>query len=162
MMNYQQELPLQKMKSKSNILTFLAIKFDYNAKIPAHLSIRQRWKTITLRFDNNLPLRQIASTLQCSCRTVKEIIDLFEETDDFLERQCRGRHAVIHGPVRKQFRQIMSRYPTSTSSSISTRLQSRTGQIVCVRTNRRVRKEGNYYPVRSRIHLETNEIQAIC
>ncbi|CAF1519695.1 unnamed protein product [Rotaria sordida] len=101
--------------------------------MPNHLSIEQRWRIIVLHFDNNLPLREIAR---------------------------RGRRVIIRGPVRRQFRQILSRYPTATSSSISTRLQSRTGIIVSACTIRRVRRRENYHPVHARTHWEINEIQA--
>ncbi|CAF1539093.1 unnamed protein product, partial [Rotaria sordida] len=53
----------------------------------------------------------------------------------------------------------MSRYPTSTSSSISTRLQSYIGQIVSARNIRCFCREENYRPVRSRIHWIINETQ---
>ncbi len=77
-----------------------------------------------------------------------------------IARQGRGRHPIIWGPIRRQFRQILSRYPTNTSSSISTRLQSRTGQTVSASTVRRVRRQENYHPVHAQIHWEINETQA--
>ena len=125
-----------------------------------HLSIVQRWKIITLYFDNKLPLREIARLLECSCSTVKCIINLFQETKNVLERQGRGRIAIIRGPARRQFRRLMSRYPTSTSSSVATRLQSGAGILVSARTIRRVRRLENYHPVHAKIQWKINEQQA--
>ncbi len=65
-----------------------------------HLSIGERWRIITLHQDNNLSLRQIARIVNCSFSTVRRIIQLYEETHDVLEREGRGRHPLISGPVR--------------------------------------------------------------
>ncbi|CAF3970265.1 unnamed protein product [Rotaria sp. Silwood1] len=129
--------------------------------MPAHLSIEQRWRMIGLHFDCHLSSREIARKLQCSTTTVTQIINLFKETKNVLERQGRGRPAIIQGAVRRQFRQILSRYPTSTSRSISTRLQSRTGKVVSARTIRRVRRKENYHPVHPKVQWTINEAQAI-
>lgn len=125
-----------------------------------HLSIEQRWRIVTLRRDCNLPLRKIAHLLNCSFSSVRHIINLFDETNNVLEREGRGRHAIIRGPVRRQFRQILSRYPTSTSSTVATRLTRRTGVQVSSRTARRVRRKENYHPVLPKVQWEINEDQA--
>ncbi|CAF1541973.1 unnamed protein product, partial [Rotaria sordida] len=103
----------------------------------------------------------IARKVGCCPATVKLIIDLFEETNYILERQDRGRYAIIFESVRRQFRQIFSRFPTSTSSSIANRLWSRTGSIVSARTIRRVRRQENYHPVYSKNHWTIHEAQAM-
>ncbi len=77
-----------------------------------------------------------------------------------LEREGRGRHPLISGPVRRHFRQIMSQHPTDTALSIANRLEQRSGLRVSVRTIRRVRRNENYHPVHARVHWEINERQA--
>ena len=122
-----------------------------------HLSIEQRWRVITLHRDCNLSLRKIAQLLNCLFSSIRHIINLFYETNNVLEREGRGRPATIHGSVRRAFRQILSRYPTSTSSTIATRLKSRTGVQISSGTVRRVRGEENYHPVLPKVQWEINE-----
>ncbi|CAF4056549.1 unnamed protein product, partial [Rotaria sp. Silwood1] len=121
-------------------------------KIVKHLSIEQRWRIITSHFDNNLLLRQIARILQCPFAGVKRILNLYEETNDVLERPDRGRHAIIRDSVRRQFRQILSNYPNNTSSFISTRLQPHAGKKVSASIIRCVRKQENCHSVHPKIY----------
>ncbi|CAF1130987.1 unnamed protein product [Adineta ricciae] len=125
-----------------------------------HLSIRQRWTVITLHQDSHLSLRTIASRVNCSFSTVRNIIQLYEETHDVIERQGRGRRRLIDGPVRRYFRQIMSQHPTDTSFSIANRLQQHSGVTVSARTIREACRNENFHPVHARAHWQINEHQA--
>lgn len=125
-----------------------------------HLSLQQRWRIVTLRRDCNLSLRKIAQLVNCSFSSVRHIVNLFDETNTVLEREGRGRHAIIRGPIRREFRQILSRYPTSTSAAIADSLTRRSGVQISPRTVRRVRRNENYHPVLPKVQWEINENQA--
>jgi DNA invertase Pin-like site-specific DNA recombinase len=57
----------------------------------SHLSIRDRWRIISLRFDQGIAPNEIASIINCSRTTVFNILQLFHETNDVTEREGRGR-----------------------------------------------------------------------
>lgn len=84
-----------------------------------HLSIGQRWRIITLRFDMKLSIPEIARRLKRSFSTVHRIINLFLDTDNVLEREGRGPKPLVQGFVRRQFREIMRRYPSGTSAFVA-------------------------------------------
>jgi hypothetical protein len=56
-----------------------------------HLSVGDRWRIISLRFDQKTSFNRIASIVNCSLATVHNVIRLFRETDDVIEREGRGR-----------------------------------------------------------------------
>ena len=56
-----------------------------------HLPIRDRWRIISLYFDQNVLPSQIAVINDCSVPTVLGILRLYDETDDVTEREGRGR-----------------------------------------------------------------------
>jgi transcriptional antiterminator len=56
-----------------------------------HLSIGERWRTVSLHFDQGLTSGEIARYMNCTSRTVRNILQLFVETNDVVERQGRGR-----------------------------------------------------------------------
>jgi MarR-like DNA-binding transcriptional regulator SgrR of sgrS sRNA len=62
----------------------------------SHLSIRDRWRIISLRFDQNMTPNQIAFTINCTTRTVFNILRLFHETNNVIEREGRGRNTLDH------------------------------------------------------------------
>ncbi|CAF3570186.1 unnamed protein product [Rotaria sp. Silwood2] len=84
-----------------------------------HLSIRDRWRIISLDFDQGRSVRQIARMIPCSIQTVYNILMLFEETNDVTERTGRGRLHMLNNDEIHTLRQILYRYPTDTSSSIA-------------------------------------------
>jgi len=57
----------------------------------SHLSIRDRWRIISLRYDQGMPSNEIASVINCSIQTVYYILQLFRETNDIFEREGRVR-----------------------------------------------------------------------
>jgi hypothetical protein len=59
-----------------------------------HLSVGDRWQIISLRLDPDNPgmtPNQIASIINCTRRTVFNILRLFHETNNVIEREGRGR-----------------------------------------------------------------------
>ena len=56
-----------------------------------HLSVRDRWRIISLYFDQNVLPSQIAVIIDCSISTVRRILRLYDETGDVTERKRRGR-----------------------------------------------------------------------
>ncbi len=56
-----------------------------------YLSVGDRWRIISLNLDQGMPLTQIASVIHCAIRTVSNILQLFRETNNFMEREGRGR-----------------------------------------------------------------------
>ena len=126
-----------------------------------HLSVRDRWGIITLRFDDDLSYRTIARIVYCSFSAVRKIVPLYEETDDVQERKGRGSPQIIQGSFRWQFRQLMSRYPTASSSSIANRLELRTDVRVSSRTIRGARGNENYHSIHARTHWKINETPAV-
>ena len=56
-----------------------------------HLSIGDRWRIISLRFDQGMTSNEIASTIPCTSQTVRNILRLFCETNNVIEREGRGR-----------------------------------------------------------------------
>lgn len=56
-----------------------------------HLSIGDRWRIITLRFDQGMTSNQIASAINSTSQTVRNILRVFRETNNVIEREGRGR-----------------------------------------------------------------------
>ncbi|CAF4246766.1 unnamed protein product [Rotaria sordida] len=59
--------------------------------MPLHLSLRDRWRIVSLRLDQGISPTTIAVIVNCSIRTVHNILQLFRETNDVIEREGRGR-----------------------------------------------------------------------
>ncbi|CAF2710450.1 unnamed protein product [Rotaria sp. Silwood2] len=56
-----------------------------------HLSVDDRWRIISLRFNQGMTPNQIAYIINCSRITVFNILQLFHETNNIIEREGRGR-----------------------------------------------------------------------
>ena len=61
-----------------------------------HLSIGDRWRITSLRIDQGMTSNQIASFIHCTSRTVRNILRLFRETNNVIEREGRGRTLLNH------------------------------------------------------------------
>jgi len=59
-------------------------------KMSAHLSVGERWRVISMKLDQGMSASHIASVINCSTQTVYNILDLFLETIDMIERKGRG------------------------------------------------------------------------
>ncbi|CAF4751062.1 unnamed protein product, partial [Rotaria sp. Silwood2] len=59
--------------------------------ISGHLSVGDRWRIISLRFDQGMTPNQIAYIINCSRITVLNILQLFRETNNVTEHEGRGR-----------------------------------------------------------------------
>ncbi len=101
-----------------------------------HLSIGDRWRVVLMRQDQGISSCHIARVINCSVQTVYNILELFYETNDVVERQGRGGgNSLTDGEI-FILRQILYRYPYETSNQINHRFYRRTGTFVTPRTIR--------------------------
>jgi len=115
-----------------------------------HLSVRDRWRIISLNFDQQINVREIARRIPCSIQTVYNILQLFQETNEVTERDGRGRFRILNNDQVNTLRQLLYRYPTDTSSSIADRFSRRTGLDINPRTIRNYRSSLGFRPVHAR------------
>jgi hypothetical protein len=109
------------------------------SRMSGHLSIRDCWRIISLRFDQNISPREISRIVPCSFQTVYNILRLFNETIDVIEREGRGSGSVLTNTEVYALRQLFYRYPDETSKQINSRFFRRTGRFVISRTIRNYR-----------------------
>ncbi|CAF4605724.1 unnamed protein product, partial [Rotaria sp. Silwood1] len=72
---------------------FQSLVFQYvtdSSVMSGHLSIGDRWRIISLSLDQGMTTNQIASVINCTSRTVRNILQLFRETNNVIEREERG------------------------------------------------------------------------
>ncbi len=103
-----------------------------------HLIIGDRWRVVSLRQDQGISCPRIARIINCSVQTVYNILELFYETNDVVERQGRGGTKTLSDIEIYTLRQILYRYPHETSTQINNRFYRRTGSFVtsfCTRQN---------------------------
>jgi transposase len=115
-----------------------------------HLSIGDRWRIISLYFDQGRSARQIAGVIPCSGQTVCNILQLYEETNNIEQRSGRGRHRMFNNDEIHALRQILYRYPNDTAGSIADRFYRRTGLHANPRTIRNYRRSLGFRPVHAR------------
>ncbi len=72
-----------------------------------HLSIRDRWRIISLRFDQNISPRQISRIVYCSFQTVYNILRLFNEINDVIQRERRGDDSLLTNTEAYALRQLL-------------------------------------------------------
>ncbi|CAF3690458.1 unnamed protein product [Rotaria socialis] len=82
------------------------------------------------------------------------------KTHDTLEREGKGRHRLMNGPVRRHLQQIMPQQPSDRLLSITDRVEQRNGVTVSPRILQEARLNENYNPVHARVHWQINEQQA--
>ncbi|UJR34597.1 hypothetical protein I4U23_027373 [Adineta vaga] len=87
--------------------------------VSSHLSLHDRWRIISLNFDQGHNLHEIARRIPCSIQTVYNILYLFQEANDVTERDRPGRLQILNNDRVNTLRQLLYRYPTDTSSSIA-------------------------------------------
>lgn len=116
-----------------------------------HLSVGERWRIVSLRFDQSESVRETARRINCSTRCVYNILQLFEETGDVRERTGRGRFTILTDEQIYTLRQLFYRYTTDTAHSIAQRLYQRIGVSVDPRTIRNYRVSLGFHPVHARI-----------
>jgi len=126
----------------------------------SHLSIRDRWRIISLRFDQNISPRQISRIVNCSFQTVYNILRLFNETNDVIEREGRGGGNVLTNDEIYVLRKLFYRYPDETSSQINNHFFQRTGPFVTSRTIRSYRIQLGFHAVHARIQPLMNQQHA--
>ena len=62
--------------------------------ISGHLSVVERWRIISLYYDQNISPSAIAVNTDCTVRTVHDIVRLYDETGNVTERRGRGRSSL--------------------------------------------------------------------
>lgn len=110
-----------------------------------HLSIRDRWRIISLHFDQNMTPNRIASIVNCTSRTVFNILQLFNETEDVVERQGHGRN-LLNEEHTRTLRQLFYRHATETAFTIRNRFFEIINILLTSRTIRNYRRRYNFRP----------------
>ena len=116
----------------------------------AHLSVGERWRVVSMKLDQNMSVPYIASVISCSTQTVHNILDLFRETNDVIERRGRGGGNSLTTDERNVLRQLFYKYPHETSAQINYRFYRRTGVTISSRTIRNYRRLFDFHPVHAR------------
>lgn len=125
----------------------------------SHLSMGDRWRIISLRFDQKANFKRIASVVKCSVSTAHNIIRLFRETNDVIEREGRGRTLLnIHDM--HTLRQLFYKHPTETAAAINNRFFRLTNIRLSCRTIRNYRRRFGFRPVHARQQPMLNETHA--
>ncbi|CAF1054155.1 unnamed protein product [Rotaria sordida] len=102
----------------------------------SHLTIGERWRVISLRLDQGFGFRDIARRMHCTYQTVRNILQLFHETNDVVELEGRG---------------VGNSYPQETATQLSNRFYRRTGRFVTPQTIRNYRRRWGFRAVHTRI-----------
>ncbi|CAF2995233.1 unnamed protein product, partial [Rotaria sp. Silwood2] len=126
----------------------------------SHLSVGDRWRIVSLKFDQGLNVHEIARIVNCSVRTVYYILSLYQDTNDIIERSGRGRHNMLNDYEMHTLRQMLYRYSNETSTSIANRFFQRTDLYVSPPTIRRYRLSFGFRPVHARIQPLINATHA--
>jgi transposase len=116
----------------------------------AHLDVGERWRVISMKLDQGMSTRQIAGIIKCSTHTVYNILNLFRQTDDVVERRGRGGRNSLTTEERRVLRQLFYNYRTETSARINDRFSRRTGRFISSRTIRNYRRSLGFHPVHAR------------
>ncbi|CAF1485702.1 unnamed protein product [Rotaria sordida] len=103
--------------------------------MPLHLSLEDRWRIISLRLDQGMSPIRIAAIVNCSIRTVHNILQLFRNTNDVIEREGRGRAPLNNDDI-QILRRLFYRYLTETAANVNNRFFQRTNRFVTIRTIR--------------------------
>ncbi|CAF4655222.1 unnamed protein product [Rotaria sp. Silwood2] len=125
-----------------------------------HLTIGERWRVISLRLDQGLGFRDIANRINCTHPTVHNILQLFYETNDVVEREGRGGGNSLNDDDIHILRRLFYRYPNDTSSQLNNRFYRQTGRIITSRTIRNYRRLVGFHPVHARIQPSLNQRHA--
>lgn len=79
-----------------------------------YLSAGELWRAISMRLDQCMTKSRIANIINCSTQTISNILNLFTETNDVLERTERGGSNSLTIEKRHVLRQLFYRYPNET------------------------------------------------
>lgn len=109
-----------------------------------------------MRIDQGMTPSHIANVIRCSKQTVYNILKLFQETNDVMERRGRGRTSLTLDE-RKVLRQLFYKYSHEVSARINSRFYQRTGLCVSSRTIRNYRHLFQFHPVHARTQPLINE-----
>ncbi len=106
----------------------------------AHLSVGERWRVVSMKLDQGMIPSHTASIINYSTQTVYNILNLFRETNDMIERRGRGGTNSLTADAR-----------------INSRFYRRTGFSISSRTIRNYRRLFGFHPVHARIQPLINE-----
>lgn len=125
-----------------------------------HLSVGQRWRVISMKLDQGMSAPDIANIIDCSTQTVCNILDLFRETNDVIERRGRGGGNSLTTDERCVLRKLFYRHSNETSGQINYRFYRRTGVSISSRTIRNYRRYFGFRPVHARTQPFINQEHA--
>jgi transposase len=114
--------------------------------MPPHLSISDRWHIITL-LEQGVSARQVARDYSCTHTTVNNLIRLYNETGNVVERSGRGSSGTIPNAAREILFQLMLRYRRYTAAQLASLVYQRTNVSISERTIRRYRRSLGYHAV---------------
>jgi hypothetical protein len=117
----------------------------------SHLTIGDRWRVISLRLDQGI---------NCSVQTVCNILQLFNDANDVIEREERGGGNSLTNDEVYTLSQLLYRYLDETSIQLNNRLYLRTGRLVTPRTIRNYRGRLKFHSVHARIQPLMNQRHA--
>ncbi|CAF1070008.1 unnamed protein product, partial [Rotaria sordida] len=129
-------------------------------KVNRHLTIGERWGVISLRLNQGLGFHDIAHRINCTHQTVHNILQLFHETNDVVEREGRGGGNSLADDDIHTLRRLFNRYPSETSSQLNNRFYRQTGRFITSRTVRSYRRRLDFHPVHTRIQPLLNQRHA--
>ena len=103
-----------------------------------------------MKLDQGMSIPRIASIIDCSAERVCNILNLFSETNDVLERSRRGGNNSLTNDERHVLRQLFYRHSNETSARINDRFYRRTGREISCRIVRNYRWSLGFHPVHAR------------
>ena len=74
-----------------------------------HLSVDEQWQIISLYYDQNISPSAIAVNINCTVRTVHNIVRFYDETDDIIERRSCNRPSLSKIKITKVLMKICRR-----------------------------------------------------
>lgn len=108
--------------------------------MPTRLTEEQKWKIIVLHKQNNLSLRKIATSVECSVHAVVQTISNYKDAGTVHERDRSGRPTLLDKHLLKSLDRIITKHDTAPSHELQHKLFEKTGRRVSPRTIRRARR----------------------
>ena len=116
----------------------------------AYLRVGEHWRVISMIFDQGMSTFRITSIITCSIQIVYNILNLFLETDDVLERRSRGGQNLLTVSEHHTLRQLFYRYSNETSAGINNRFRRRTGCPTSLRSIRNYRRSRRFHLIHAK------------
>ncbi|CAF2608415.1 unnamed protein product [Rotaria sp. Silwood2] len=126
------------------------LEYDHAIVMSVHLTLGDRWPIASLSRDQGLSASEIAHVIHCTSRTVYNILRLFLDTNDVIERNGRDRRDMLNTDETIALRRLFYRYRDETSMSITTRFFHRVGCSITSWTVRNYRWQWSFHRVHAR------------